>query len=107
MQGLWLYFDEINVPSVPLYSALAVGVVLGVILWVNRRDAWGVKTCVRWMTLLFAIAVLPGLELVPARRTNLGGDQAPAFSGARRERTLLFARARQWIAMLKEVCCKS
>ena len=54
MQGLWLYFDEVNESPLPLYSALAVGAVLGLILWVDRRDAWGVKTCVRWMTLLFA-----------------------------------------------------
>jgi GPH family glycoside/pentoside/hexuronide:cation symporter len=69
MQGLWLYFDEINVPPAPLYSALAVGVILGVILWVNRRDAWGVKTCVRWMTLLFAAGCF--LVLLFGRSTPL------------------------------------
>ena len=54
MLGLWIYFDEVNDSPAPLYAALAIGVVLGVILWVDRRDVWGVKTCVRWMTLLFA-----------------------------------------------------
>lgn len=55
MQGLWLYFDEVNNSPIPLYIALVIGVVLGVIFWVNRRDEWGVKNCVRGMTLSFAM----------------------------------------------------
>lgn len=55
MQGLWLYFDEISVPATPLYVALALGIVLGMVFWINRRDAWGVKKCVRVMTVLFAL----------------------------------------------------
>ena len=36
MQGIWLYFDELKVPGLPLYVALAIGIVAGVILWINR-----------------------------------------------------------------------
>lgn len=55
MTGLWFYFDEIDVPRIPLYIALAVGIIGGVIFWIQRRDTWGVKTCTRWFSLLFAL----------------------------------------------------
>jgi GPH family glycoside/pentoside/hexuronide:cation symporter len=64
-----LYFDEIDVAREPLYVALAAGIVGGVVLWVKRRDAWGVKTCVRLLSLLFAIGcftiLLFGKVLLP------------------------------------------
>lgn len=55
MQGLWYYFDEIDVSRVPLYVALAVGIVGGVFLWINRREPWGVKFSTRLFSLLFAL----------------------------------------------------
>ncbi len=55
MQGLWYYFDEIDVPATPLYIALAAGIICGVFLWINRRDSWGVKWSTRLFSLLFAI----------------------------------------------------
>jgi len=55
MQGLWYYFDEIDVARTPLYVALAVGIVGGVFLWVNRRESWGVKLSTRLFSLAFAI----------------------------------------------------
>jgi GPH family glycoside/pentoside/hexuronide:cation symporter len=55
MQGLWYYFDEIDVERTPLYIALAVGIVGGVFLWINRREPWGVKFSTRAFSLLFAI----------------------------------------------------
>jgi GPH family glycoside/pentoside/hexuronide:cation symporter len=54
MQGLWIYFDKIAVSPAPLYLALAVGIVVGAALWINRRDVWGIKVSVRWMSLMFA-----------------------------------------------------
>jgi glycoside/pentoside/hexuronide:cation symporter, GPH family len=54
MQGIWLYFDELKVSGLPLYIALAVGIVGGVLLWINRRDKWGIKNSTRIMTLIFA-----------------------------------------------------
>lgn len=55
MQGIWIYFDEIDVSRLPLYIALGTGIVAGVFLWINRRDKWGVKKSTIIMTLLFAI----------------------------------------------------
>jgi len=55
LQGLWYYFDEIDVARTPLYIALAVGIVGGVSLWINRREPWGVKLSTRLFSLAFAI----------------------------------------------------
>ncbi len=55
MQGLWYYFDEIDVARTPLYAALALGIIGGVFLWINRREPWGVKLSTRLFSLAFAI----------------------------------------------------
>jgi GPH family glycoside/pentoside/hexuronide:cation symporter len=55
MTGLWFYFDEIDVPRLPIYIALATGIIGGVVFWIKYRDTWGVKTCTRWFALLFAV----------------------------------------------------
>lgn len=55
MQGLWYYFDEIDVSPTPLYLALAGGIIVGVFLWINRREPWGVKLSVRLFSLFFSI----------------------------------------------------
>jgi GPH family glycoside/pentoside/hexuronide:cation symporter len=55
MQGLWYYFDEIDVARTPLYVALAAGIIGGVFLWINRREPWGVKFSTRLFSLLFAV----------------------------------------------------
>ncbi|MEE4194670.1 MAG: MFS transporter [Anaerolineae bacterium] len=70
MQGLWVYFDEIDVPGTPLYIALALGIVAGVLLWIRQRDRWGIKRSTQIMALLFAIGcfslLLGGQHLIPA-----------------------------------------
>ncbi|HSQ18165.1 MAG TPA: MFS transporter [Anaerolineales bacterium] len=70
MQGIWLYFDELKVPGLPLYVALAVGIVAGVVLWINRRDKWGVKTSTRLMALIFAVGcfvlLVGGRSVIPS-----------------------------------------
>ncbi len=70
MQGLWYYFDEISVPAMPLYLALAGGIIGGVFLWINRREPWGVKLSTRLFSLSFAIGcfliVLFGQNVVAA-----------------------------------------
>ncbi len=70
MQGIWLYFDELKVSGLPLYIALAAGIVGGVVLWINRRDKWGIKNSTRIMALVFAIGclalVLGGHYVIPA-----------------------------------------
>lgn len=70
MQGIWLYFDELQVSGLPLYIALAVGIVGGVALWISQRDRWGIKTSTRLMALVFAIGCLAllvgGRSVIPA-----------------------------------------
>ncbi len=69
MQGVLYYFDEINVPALPLYIALAVGIVGGLVLFINRRETWGVKKSMRIMTLLFSLGcfavLLFGRHMLP------------------------------------------
>ena len=70
MQGLWYYFDEIATTREPIYAALAIGIIGGVILWVAQRDRWGIKFCTRLFSLLFGIGCLVlafwGRELIPS-----------------------------------------
>ena len=69
MQGVLYYFDELKVPGIPLYAALGCGVLAGVVFWVNRRDAWGIKKSMQVMTLLFGLGslliVIFGRSLAP------------------------------------------
>jgi GPH family glycoside/pentoside/hexuronide:cation symporter len=70
MQGIWIYFDEIDVNRLPLYVALAAGIIGGVALWINRRDRWGIKKSIRIMALLFSVGcfslLVGGRSVVPA-----------------------------------------
>ena len=70
MQGIWLYFDELKVSGMPLYIALAVGIVGGVVLWINRRDKWGIKTSTRLTALVFTLGclalLLGGHSVIPS-----------------------------------------
>ncbi|MCX7976912.1 MAG: MFS transporter, partial [Bellilinea sp.] len=53
-----------------LYIGLAIGIVFGIVFWIRRRDAWGVKTCVRvWLAAFAAgclIMLAGGKLLLPA-----------------------------------------
>ena len=70
MMGVLYYFDEIDVPAVPLYIALAAGIVVGVVVFVRMREKWGVKNSTRAMTLVFSLGafvlLLLGKMLLPA-----------------------------------------
>ena len=70
MQGVLYYFDEIDVPAMPLYAALGVGIVAGVILFVQMREKWGVKNSTRLMALIFSLGAFTilflGKLLLPA-----------------------------------------
>lgn len=70
MQGVLYYFDEINVPATPIYLALAVGIIAGVITFVRMREKWGIKKSTRLMALIFSlgalVVVLFGNSLIPA-----------------------------------------
>ncbi|MBN1488087.1 MAG: MFS transporter [Anaerolineae bacterium] len=56
MQGVLYYFDEIEVAPVPIYIGLALGIVIGLIVFIRQRETWGVKLSMRIMSLIFAIA---------------------------------------------------
>lgn len=70
MQGVLYYFDEIDVPAIPIYVALGVGIVAGVIFFVRMRERWGVKKSTRLMALVFSmgafVVLLLGKMLLPA-----------------------------------------
>jgi GPH family glycoside/pentoside/hexuronide:cation symporter len=55
MQGLWYYFDEVAANTTPLYVALAIGIIGGIILWILQRERWGIKLSTRLFSLLFGI----------------------------------------------------
>lgn len=58
MQGLWIYFDEIPVGRLPMYLALAAGILSGIFFFVRQRDRWGIKVNTLIFSLLFAIGCL-------------------------------------------------
>lgn len=58
MQGVAYYFDEVMSTPTPLYIGLAVGIVSGILFWIRRRDAWGVKTCLMVWLAAFATGCL-------------------------------------------------
>jgi GPH family glycoside/pentoside/hexuronide:cation symporter len=69
MQGVLYYFDELKVPGMPMYLALAAGIVAGLIFWIKQRDAWGIKQNMRAVCLEFAIGctllLFLGREVIP------------------------------------------
>lgn len=58
MMGVLYYFDEISVPAIPIYVALLVGIVTGVVVFNRQRDSWGVKFSTRLMSLIFGLGAL-------------------------------------------------
>jgi GPH family glycoside/pentoside/hexuronide:cation symporter len=76
MQGVLYYFDEIDVSPIPLYDALAVGIVAGLVVFIRQRETWGVKGSIRILVLVFAMGcfsiLLFGRHLVPAMAGMFG-----------------------------------
>ncbi|MCU0484649.1 MAG: MFS transporter [Anaerolineales bacterium] len=73
MQGLWKYFDEINVSRLAVIAPLGVGILLGVVLWIRQRDRWGIKLSTQLFSLFFAIGCFIML---------LGGKTVPGAAAA-------------------------
>lgn len=73
MQGVIYYFDEFDVPMVLCYGIMALGALAGMVLWVTKREKFGVRGCVFRMSVLFAL----GAGLM----TALGGHTVAAVIG--------------------------
>jgi GPH family glycoside/pentoside/hexuronide:cation symporter len=56
--GVNYYFTEFNITMLPCYIALLLGAVVGIILWIKKQVAWGVRKCVMLMCLVFSIGCL-------------------------------------------------
>lgn len=56
--GVNYYFTEFNISMLPCYIALLLGAVVGIILWIKKQVAWGVRKCVMVMCLVFSIGCL-------------------------------------------------
>jgi len=71
MMGVLYYFDEIAVPALPMYIALGVGVIAGVLVFVLQREKLGLKrSLLIWLAafalgsvimLFFGEAVIPAV----------------------------------------------
>ncbi len=55
MTGVLYFFDNVNVPALPLYISLAVGILFGIFLWISQLSRWQVKKSLIIMSFLFAI----------------------------------------------------
>ncbi|MGP1418922.1 MAG: MFS transporter [Sphaerochaetaceae bacterium] len=58
MQGVIYYFDEFRVSMAVCYGAMVAGAVAGIVLWIAKRDGWGVKRCMIIMCGLFGLGAL-------------------------------------------------
>ncbi|NTU75660.1 MAG: MFS transporter, partial [Anaerolineaceae bacterium] len=56
--GLNYYFNEFPVSPIPLYAALPVGIICGILLWLKKREDWGIKKCLMVMFPSFALGCL-------------------------------------------------
>jgi GPH family glycoside/pentoside/hexuronide:cation symporter len=75
MQGIYYYYDEVSMGvakstgTALTLGSLFVGAILGLLLFLNRRDVWGVKRCVRVFASMFGIGCAVGLlsphQLIP------------------------------------------
>jgi len=70
MQGLFYYFDEVNQNQLPLFIALGLGIIGGMIVWVTQRERFGIKLSTRLFSLEFGLGCLVlaffGREMIPS-----------------------------------------
>jgi GPH family glycoside/pentoside/hexuronide:cation symporter len=75
MQGIYYYYDELSMGvakstgTALTLGSLFAGAVLGLLLFLNRRDVWGVKRCVRVFASMFGLGCVIGFlfahQLIP------------------------------------------
>ena len=58
MTGVLYFFDNVDVPALPLYISLAVGIIFGIFLWILKLKSWRVKKSLIIMSFLFALGCL-------------------------------------------------
>lgn len=56
MQGILYYFSEFKVSMIPCYSALVLGVIVGIFLWLKKQGVWGIKKCMMIMCISFSVS---------------------------------------------------
>ena len=75
MQGIYYYYDEVSMGVAKgmgialTLGSLFAGAILGLLLFLNRSDVWGVKRCVRVFASMFGVGCIVGLlfahQLIP------------------------------------------
>lgn len=75
MQGIYYFYDEVSMGvakgtgTALTLGSLFVGAILGLLMFLNRRDIWGIKRCVRVFSSIFGIGCIVGLlfahQLIP------------------------------------------
>lgn len=56
LQGVLYYFDAFPaIPMFPSYGALGGGIIVGITMFLKKRDVWGVRKCLMLYGLLFSI----------------------------------------------------
>lgn len=54
-QGILYYFDELKIDQMPVFASLGVGIICGILLWVNLRERLGLKKCLLAWLAIFAL----------------------------------------------------
>ena len=69
MLGLNYFLAEFAIPPMEFYGSLGVGIITGILLFVNVREVWGVKKSTIFMTAVFSIGCFLilglGRQLIP------------------------------------------
>jgi GPH family glycoside/pentoside/hexuronide:cation symporter len=55
MLGLNYFLSEFSIPPIALYASLGVGIIVGIFLFVNVREKWGVKKSTIIMSAVFSL----------------------------------------------------
>lgn len=56
MQGVIYYFDEFETSMAVAYGVLGAGAIIGIIMWLKKLGAWGIRNCVLICCSSFAVS---------------------------------------------------